>query len=189
MGKAVPGSCAKYQRKETPVLGNISLASALASSSKGSSGSSEWLLIIVVLVVIFYIVMIRPQSKRRRQVMQQQRAVQPGQRVRTTAGMYATVVAVEDDDVILEVAPGVESRFVKRAIMEVLPDDNADGTGYDGEPFTETDAEGADVEDSTVDAPAEEDGETGEPADSGLHDEDTPHHEDVPEETRTSGSV
>jgi preprotein translocase subunit YajC len=162
------------------VLGNISLATALASSSKGSSGSSEWLLIIVVLVVIFYFVMIRPQSKRRRQVMEQQRAVQPGQRVRTTAGMYATVVAVEDDDVILEVAPGVESRFVKRAIMEVLPDENAEGTGYAGEPFTE---------DSTADAPADEDGETGEPADSGLHGEDTPHHEDVPEETRTSGSV
>ena len=46
----------------------------------------------------------------------------PGARVRTTAGMYATVVGVDGDDVILEVAPGVEVRYIKRAIMQVIPD-------------------------------------------------------------------
>jgi preprotein translocase subunit YajC len=81
----------------------------------------------VVLVAVFYFAMIRPQSRRRRQTMEQQRQVQPGQRVRTTAGMYATVVAVEDNDVVLEEAPGVHVRYVKRAIMEVLPDDTTDG--------------------------------------------------------------
>ena len=37
--------------------------------------------------------------------------------------MYATVVAVEDQDVILEVAPGVEARFMRRAIMDVVPEE------------------------------------------------------------------
>jgi preprotein translocase subunit YajC len=155
----------------------------LAASTKSSS-SSTYLLIIVVLVVLFYFVMIRPQSRKRRAVMEQQRAVQPGQRVRTTAGMYATVVAVEDDDVILEVAPGVESRFVKRAIMEVLPDGGGDA-GYAGEPYTEDDAdETQDVDASTVDAPAAEDESTDETVDS-----DSTEHEDVTEDSRTSGSV
>jgi preprotein translocase subunit YajC len=165
-------------------MGNMILAaSPLASGSKGSS-SSTFLLIIVVLVGLFYFVMIRPQSKRRRAVMEQQRAVQPGQRVRTTAGMYATVVAVEDDDVILEVAPGIETRFVKRAIAEVLPD-STDGTDYAGEPFTESEEEpDADADASTEDAPVDEDESTDEDADS-----DAPHHEDVAEESRTSGSV
>ena len=45
--------------------------------------------------------------------------MQPGARVRTTAGMYATVVDVDGDDVILEVAPGVEVRYMKRAVMDV----------------------------------------------------------------------
>ena len=121
----------------------------LAASSSSSGSSSTFLLIIVVLVVLFYFVMIRPQSKRRRAVQEQQRAAQPGQRVRTTAGMYATVVGVEGDDVILETAPGVHTRYLKRAIMEVLPDDSAEpaagGTGY---------AEPADGEDT---APAEDD--------------------------------
>jgi preprotein translocase subunit YajC len=166
-------------------MGNmIVAASTVAKSSSSSSSSSTFLLIIVVLVVLFYFVMIRPQSRKRRQVLEQQRAVQPGQRVRTTAGMYATVVAVEDDDVILEVAPGVQSRFVKRAIMEVLPDDSAQGTGYAGEPFTGTEAE------QTPDAPSAEDESTDESADSQVpHDEDTSQHEDVAEESRTPGSV
>jgi len=36
--------------------------------------------------------------------------------------MYATVVALEDQDVILEVAPGIEVRYLRRAIMDVVPD-------------------------------------------------------------------
>jgi preprotein translocase subunit YajC len=36
--------------------------------------------------------------------------------------MYATVVSVEDQDVVLEIAPGVEARFLRRAIMDVVPD-------------------------------------------------------------------
>jgi Preprotein translocase subunit YajC len=41
----------------------------------------------------------------------------------TTAGMIAEVIAIEDDAVVLEIAPGVEVRFVKQAIGQVLHDD------------------------------------------------------------------
>jgi preprotein translocase subunit YajC len=147
----------QFKRKDTPVLGNMILATAATKGS--SSSSSTFLLILVVLVGVFYFAMIRPQSKRRRAVMEQQRQVQPGQRVKTTAGMYATVVDVEDDDVILEVAPGVQSRFIKRAIMEVLPDDTMDG-------MPETDF-----------APGEEEGQFGEHEDGfaepEAHEDDT----------------
>jgi preprotein translocase subunit YajC len=169
-------------------MGNMTLAAALATAAKSSS-SSAYLLIIIVAVFIFYFALIRPQSRRRRQVMDQQRQAQPGQRVRTTSGMYATVVAIEDNDVILEVAEGIELRFLRAAIVEVLPGGDEEQAGFDGEPFTETEDEAeeapdaetdADADDdaSTVDAPAGED-ESTEPADS----------EDVPEESRTPGSV
>src|SRR5260370_7929909 len=109
-------------------MGNTLLA---ASSSKG--GSPFTLIIILVLIFgIFYFLMIRPQRNRQRQVVQTQDAVVPGQRVRTTAGMYGTVTAVEDGDVVIEVAPGVEVRYLKRAIMEVLSDAPYDGAPYDG---------------------------------------------------------
>jgi preprotein translocase subunit YajC len=99
-------------------MGNV----ILAASTK-SSGSSAYLLIgLVVLFGLLYFVTIRPQRRRQQQAQQTQRNVEPGARVRTTAGMYATVTAIEDQDVILEIAPGVEARFMRRAIMEVVPD-------------------------------------------------------------------
>ena len=97
----------------------------LAASSSGG-GSYTFLIVIVVLFGLLYFVMIRPQRNRQRQAQQMQNTVRPGQRVRTTAGMYATVVNADDQDVVLEVAPGVHMRFLRRAVMETLPDD--DGT-------------------------------------------------------------
>ena len=110
----------------------------LAAASKSSSGSYTFLLVIVVLFGLFYFVMIRPQRNKQRQVQAMQRQAVPGQRVRTTAGMYATA---DDQDVVLEIAPGVEARFLRRAIMEVLPED--DGMGVD-EPAASDDASTAD---------------------------------------------
>jgi len=100
-------------------MGNMILA---ATSSKSGGSSAVLLLGLVVLFGVLYFVMIRPQRRRQQQATQTQRNIEPGARVRTTAGMYATVVAVEDQDVILEVAPGVEARFMRRAIMDVVPD-------------------------------------------------------------------
>ena len=79
-------------------------------------------LAIVVLFGLLYFVTIRPQRNRQRAAAQTQSQLQPGMRVRTTAGMYATVAAVEGQEVVLEVAPGVNVRFLRRAIMDVIPD-------------------------------------------------------------------
>jgi preprotein translocase subunit YajC len=125
-------------------MGNV----ILAASTK-SSGSSAYLLIgLVVLFGLLYFVTIRPQRRRQQQAQQTQRNVEPGARVRTTAGMYATVIAIEDQDVILEIAPGVEARFMRRSIMDVVPD----GTEpeYAAEPEDSSDDE---PQDSAEDAP------------------------------------
>ena len=98
-----------------------------AASTKSSGGSYFFILAIVVLFGLLYFVTIRPQRNRQRAAAQTQRTVEPGARIRTTAGMYATVVRVEDQDVVLEVAPGVEVRYLRRAIMDVVPDPNAMG--------------------------------------------------------------
>jgi preprotein translocase subunit YajC len=113
---------------------------AAAEAASKSSGSSLTFPILIVLVFVgFYFLMIRPQRRRQQQVQQQQRTVAPGAQVRTTAGMYATVVEVDGDDVVLEVAPGVEVRYLRRAIMEVITPGDADeaeapGDGEFGEP-------------------------------------------------------
>jgi preprotein translocase subunit YajC len=91
-----------------------------ATAAKPNNFNPTTLILILVVVVGFYLLMIRPQQRRRQHAQQRQDSVQPGARVRTTAGMYATVVDVEGDDVVLEVAPGVEVRYMKRAVMDVV---------------------------------------------------------------------
>ena len=127
---------------------------AATTASKGGFNPSSLILILVV-VVAFYLLMIRPQQRRRQQAAQKQNTVQPGARVRTTAGMYATVVDVDGDDVVLEIAPGIEVRYMKRAVMDVVsgpeddvaPADEADAGYYDAD-----DAEHADDADDVDDA-------------------------------------
>ena len=91
-----------------------------ATPAKSSGFNPSTLILILVVVVAFYMLMIRPQRAGSSRPQQKQNTVQPGARVRTTAGMYATVVDVDGDDVILEVAPGVEVRYMKRAVMDVV---------------------------------------------------------------------
>jgi preprotein translocase subunit YajC len=128
-------------------MGSIATAAAATSSS---GGSSTFLILIVVVFIGFYFLLIRPQRNRQRKVMEQQKTVGTGARVRTTAGMYATVVAVDGDDVVLEVAPGVEVRYLKKAIMEVV----GEGPGAPAEDFVDEE-EPADVEAEAEDHVAE----------------------------------
>ncbi len=105
------------------MIGNAILA---ASTSKSSGSGYIFLVAIVVLFGLLYFVTIRPQRNRQRAAAQTQSQLEPGMRVRTTAGMYATVASVEDQEVVLEVAPGVNVRFLRRAIMDVIPDPSPD---------------------------------------------------------------
>jgi preprotein translocase subunit YajC len=125
------------------MVGKYELA---ATASKGGFNPSTLILILIV-VVAFYLLMIRPQQRRKQQAAQKQNNVEPGARVRTTAGMYATVVDVDGDDVILEVAPGVEVRYMKRAIMEVVsPGDEPEET------VTDSDEDDTDADDTDADS-------------------------------------
>ena len=124
----------------------------MAASSSGSHFNPTSLILILVVVIGVYMLMIRPQRRRQQQAQKQQNTVRPGARVRTTAGMYATVVDVDGDDVVLEVAPGIEVRYMRRAIMDVVsPGEEPEETD---ETVTDSaeDAEGADDDWDKVDS-------------------------------------
>lgn len=99
----------------------------LAATSKTSGSSFLPILFIGALFVLLYVVMIRPQRNRQRQAQTMQRSVMPGQRVRTTAGIYGTVTSVDDTDVEVEVAPGVKIKMLRRAVMDILTDETPMG--------------------------------------------------------------
>ncbi|MBB4916835.1 preprotein translocase subunit YajC [Streptosporangium saharense] len=89
-------------------------------------GNYSSLIMIALMVVVFYFLLIRPQRKRQQEQSQMQNSLTPGTRIMTTTGLFATVIAIDADDVILEIAPGVETRWVKAAIGRVVvPVDDA----------------------------------------------------------------
>jgi preprotein translocase subunit YajC len=126
------------------MTGNMAILAA-TSTSKGNPYLFP--IIIVALFGLLYFVMIRPQRNRQRQAAQTQNQIVPGSRVRTTAGMYATVTSIDGDDVMLEVAPGVNVKYMRRAIMGVVPDDTGSTIHSDGQ-----------VADDTVYSDGQEDG-------------------------------
>ena len=77
-------------------------------------------------------------SRRQRRAMQAtidlHESLRPGDRVHTTSGLEATVVALTEDTVDLEIAPGVVTTWMKLAIRDrILPDDPAESEDSDGE--------------------------------------------------------
>jgi preprotein translocase subunit YajC len=115
---------------------------SLAAQQSGGAGSFTPLLLIVLLFAVMYFMMIRPQQKRRRDAEQLQRSLGPGDEIVTIGGLHATVVSVEDDVAILEIAPGINVRFARPAISRVLkrdetPADDSTATDAITEPVDE----------------------------------------------------
>lgn len=85
------------------------------------------LLPIILIGVVFYLLIMRPARARQRKQAEMMSALSPGTRVMTTAGVYGTVVSIDEDDAELEIAPGVVIRVVKAAIGKVIqPEQMAD---------------------------------------------------------------
>jgi len=91
----------------------------LAADSASSSGLLSFLPIILI-VVAMYFLLIRPQNKRKREAAQMQSQLGPGDQIQTVGGLFATVVAVDDEAITVEPSPGVRMRFAKGAVGRVI---------------------------------------------------------------------
>ncbi|MEV0231538.1 preprotein translocase subunit YajC [Nonomuraea sp. NPDC050786] len=115
---------------------------------------------LILLVVVFYFLLIRPQRKRQQEAAQMQNSLTPGARVMTTTGLFGTVVAVENEDVILEVAPGIETRWVKAAIGRVVTPGDASESDESPAEEGETGEEGKNESGATVEREGGQDSST-----------------------------
>jgi preprotein translocase subunit YajC len=84
------------------------------------------LIFLALPLLLIYLVFSR--TKRQQRILAAaQASVRPGLRVMTTSGLHATVVSADDDDiVVLEIAPGVSTRWARQAIAQVFDDVAAD---------------------------------------------------------------
>ena len=93
------------------------------------------ILFIIPMFLIMYMLLIRPQQKRVREQQALQRAVDVGDEIITTSGIYGVITAMDEEDMWIEVADGVEFRMARGAVLRrVQP------AGTASEPTDEPDA-------------------------------------------------
>ncbi len=80
--------------------------------------------ILLIFLVGFMFLSVRRQKKAATAAQEMQDSLQPGARVQTTSGTYATVVGLADGVVDLELAPGIVTRWNRLAIREVVHADD-----------------------------------------------------------------
>jgi preprotein translocase subunit YajC len=103
-----------------PALHSLIVLTAKSGSKKSSSGDATFLFILLILAVGAFLFM-RPQRRRQREQQQVQRAISVGDEVVTSSGIVGTVRAMNDDRVLVEIAPGTTVEIVRRAIGNRVP--------------------------------------------------------------------
>ena len=107
-------------------------ALAAASNTTQKANPLVTLLPIVLIGVVFYFMLIRPQQRRARAARELTSSTEVGDEVVTIGGMFGVVREIDDDSVLLEVAPGTELRFLRSAIARKLnPDDEVPADDVD----------------------------------------------------------
>ena len=81
------------------------------------------LLPFVLLALVFWLLVFRPARKRQRETMQTQASLEVGKRVMLTSGIFGDVVAVDDETVQVEIAPGTVISAHRQAIGRIVSTD------------------------------------------------------------------
>ena len=75
---------------------------------------------LVLIVLAFWFLVIRPARKRQQEMSRIQSSVDVGAQVMLGSGFYGTVVAVADDTLQLEIAPGTSVKVARQAVVRVV---------------------------------------------------------------------
>ena len=85
----------------------------------------EPLIVLAITFVLLWVLFIRPQQRRVRGHQQLVAALEPGDQVVLTAGIYGRIVEMGPEDMTVEVAPGVELRVARQAVLRRIEDATA----------------------------------------------------------------
>jgi preprotein translocase subunit YajC len=90
-------------------------------SSPGSSGSLLGFLPIILIFAIFYFLLFMPMQRQRKQQAKMLAGLQNGNVVTTSGGIVGTIVAIEDDTLVLRVKPdGVKVQVTRSSVSSLI---------------------------------------------------------------------
>ncbi|CAN5455606.1 hypothetical protein BH10ACT2_BH10ACT2_03610 [soil metagenome] len=90
--------------------------SLFAADSSGGSGFTS-ILILMLIPLAMYFLLIRPQKRRQRDALALQKAIEVGDEIMTTSGVYGFVTGFDGDVAWLEIDDNVQIRIARQAIQ------------------------------------------------------------------------
>jgi preprotein translocase subunit YajC len=98
------------------------------------------LILLLAMFVLLWVLLIRPQRQRQQKQQNLLSSVEPGDEVLTVGGLYGIVRDIdEEDDLIVEIAEGIQVRIARRAVGGVVkPEDEDDELDEDVDEADET---------------------------------------------------
>ena len=92
----------------------------------GSSSSLLSFLPIILMIAIFYFLVFMPMRKQQKNTKEMIKALQNGQTVLTTGGIIGTIVAVNDDTLILRIKPdNLKLQVSRNSVTSLVAEEQA----------------------------------------------------------------
>jgi preprotein translocase subunit YajC len=111
----------------------------------------QFVIIMALMLGVMYVLMIRPQRQKQAQQQNMIETAGVGDDVLTTGGIYGTITQAEGDDVVVEIATGLNVHMTRRGIAAVLPPEEEEEDEEDEEDEAEDDELVAQVDDDSHD--------------------------------------
>lgn len=96
------------------------LNSVFLLQDQAQGGGLSGIIMIVLMIVIFYFFMIRPQSKKQKEIKKAREAMTVGDKVVTAGGIHGKIRELNEDTIILEVAPNVTIKVDKGSVYPAV---------------------------------------------------------------------
>lgn len=101
------------------------LQTAAPAPSPGFSSLGQFLPI-VLMIAIFYFLVFMPMRKQQKNTKEMIKALQNGQTVVTSGGIIGTIVAVNDDTLILRIKPdNLKLQVSRNSVTSLVPEEQA----------------------------------------------------------------
>ena len=99
------------------MMNNLLYVLLMGQPTEGQNPLTQFLPLLLI-IVVFYFFMIRPQMKRQKDLRKYREALQKGDKVITTGGIYGKIDGIKDNYIIVEIDNNVKIRIDKSAILK-----------------------------------------------------------------------
>ena len=106
------------------MMNNLLYVLLMTQSTEGGNPLTQFLPFLLI-IVVFYFFMIRPQMKRQKDLRKYREALQKGDKVITTGGIYGKIDGIKDNHIIVEIDTNVKIKIDKSAILKDSSDISA----------------------------------------------------------------